>query len=203
MASEVGEIALPPPRLEGDLSLEQTIARRRSVRAFAPEALPLSAVSQLLWAAQGITHRGGLRSAPSAGALYPLEVYLVAGAVSGAPPGIYHYDPRRHRLALVSAGDARAAVVEASLDQDWMAEAPAILVLTGVYERTARKYRARAPRYVHMEMGHAAQNVYLQAVALGLGTTLVGAFDNDALARVLGLPRRTEPLGLLPVGRPR
>jgi SagB-type dehydrogenase family enzyme len=161
------------------------------------------AVSQLLWAAQGVTHPDGLRTTPSAGALYPLEVYLVAGDVTGLEPGVYRYDPRHHRLSLQSAGDSRAGVVQATLGQDWVAEAPAIIVLAGVYRRTSRKYGARAPRYVHMEMGHAAQNVYLQATALGLGTTLVGAFRDDKLARVLELPKHIEPLGLLPIGTPR
>jgi SagB-type dehydrogenase family enzyme len=203
MASGDGELALPAPSRDGEVAVERALALRRSVREFAPEPLPLATASQLLWAAQGITGPEGHRTAPSAGALYPLEVYLVAGAVSGVRPGVYHYDPRRHRLVLVKEGDARASVARAALDQDWVGEAPAIVVLAGVYQRTARKYRRRAPRYVHMEMGHAAQNVYLQAVALGLGTTIVGAFRDEELARVLGLPERSEPLGLMPVGRPR
>jgi SagB-type dehydrogenase family enzyme len=203
IASEAGEIALPKPRLEGEVAVERALAKRRSLREFAAGPLPLEAVSQLLWAAQGITHEEGLRTAPSAGALYPLEVYLVAGAVSGVRPGVYHYDPRRHRLLLASKGDARAAVAEAALDQDWVAEAPAIIVLAGVYARTTRKYGERAERYVHMEVGHAAQNVYLQATAQGLGTTMVGAYRDAELARVLALPRDVKPLALLPVGTPR
>lgn len=203
LAGEEGVVVLPEPRRDGEFAVERALALRRSIREFAPAPLPLAAVSQLLWAAQGVTHPDGLRTAPSAGALHPLEVYLVAGAVTGLEPGVYRYEPKRHRLFLQSAGDVRAGVVDATLGQDWVAEAPAIVVLAGVYQRTARKYRARAPRYVHMEMGHAAQNVYLQATALGLGTTLVGAFRDDELAQVLGLPKRVEPLGLLPVGTPR
>lgn len=203
MASGDGEVALPEPRLVGEVSVERALALRRSVREFAREPLSLSAVSQLLWAAQGITDPSGLRTAPSAGALYPLEVYLVVGAVSGARPGVYRYDPRRHRLVLVAEGDARKGVAEAALGQSWVAEAPAIVVLAAVYQRTARKYGERAARYVHMEAGHAAQNVYLQAGALGLGTTMVGAMRDEELARVLGLPNQAKPLGLLPVGKPR
>jgi len=203
MASANGDIALPAPSREGEVAVERALALRRSVREFAPEPLPLAALSQLLWAAQGITDPPYRRTAPSAGALYPLEVYLVAGAVSGVRPGVYRYEPVRHRLVFLQGGDRRAAVVEASLDQDWVGEAPAIVVLAAVYQRTARKYGERAPRYVHMEAGHAAQNVYLQAGALGLGTTVVGAFRDEALTRVLGLPERVKPLGLLPVGRPR
>jgi SagB-type dehydrogenase family enzyme len=123
--------------------------------------------------------------------------------VSGIGPGVYRYDPRRHRLSFRSEGDVRAGVAEAALGQDWVADAPAIVVLAVVYERTARKYGERAERYVHIEVGHAAQNVYLQAAGLGLGTTMVGAFRDEELARVLGLPEHTEPLGLLPVGVPR
>jgi SagB-type dehydrogenase family enzyme len=202
-ASEDAEVALPAPRLEGDVAVERALALRRSRRAFAPEALALADAAQLLWAAQGITNEEEKRTAPSAGALYPLEVFLVAGAVSGVPPGVYRYLPKRHQLSRVRSGDVRTEVARAALGQDWIAKAPAIVVIAGVYHRTAWKYGKRAPRYVHIEVGHAAQNVYLQAVALGLGTTLVGAFRDDELVRVLGLASRTEPLGLLPVGKPR
>jgi SagB-type dehydrogenase family enzyme len=116
---------------------------------------------------------------------------------------VYRYDPPRHRLLLRSRGDPRDDLAKAALEQDWVAEAPAILVLGAVYERTARRYGKRAPRYVHMEMGHAAQNVYLQAVALDLGTVIVGAFHDRQLHRVLGLPDEVEPLGVMPLGRPR
>lgn len=198
-----GSIALPAPRVDGELSVEQALARRRSLRKFAHAPLPLSAVSQLLWAAQGITHPDGMRTAPSAGALYPLEVYLVAGAVTGLEPGVYHYEPGRHRLVLGTEGDVRVGVARAALGQAWISEAPAILVLGAVYERTERKYRQRTARYVHIESGHAAQNVYLQAEALGLGTTIVGAFHDGDLSRVVGLSGPVKPLALLPVGRPR
>lgn len=116
---------------------------------------------------------------------------------------MYRYDPHRHRLLLVSDGDARAGVAEAALDQDWVAKAPAIVVIAAVYERTTRKYGMRAERYVHMEVGHAAQNVYLQAASLGLGTTMVGAFRDEDLSRALGLTGHAKPVGLLPVGKPR
>lgn len=202
MAGDRGEIVLPEPRRDGGIPVERALEQRRSVRDFAPEPLPLSAVSQILWAAQGITDPAGLRTAPSAGALHPLEVYLIAGAVSGLEAGIYRYEPQRHRLLLHAAGDARAAVVHAALDQEWMAEAPAIVLLAAVFERTARRYGERAERYVHMEAGHAAQNVYLQAVSLGLATTLVGAFRDAELARVARLADEVKPLGLLPIGKP-
>jgi SagB-type dehydrogenase family enzyme len=202
-AAERRAVALPEPRQEGKVSVEQALARRRSIREYASEPLPLAAVSQLLWAAQGVTDPGGLRTAPSAGALHPLEVYLVAGAVAGLEPGIYRYDPERHRLLFHAPGDPREDLAEAALAQDWVARAPAQLVLAAVPARTARKYGRRAPRYVHMEVGHAAQNVYLQAVALDLGTVVVGAFHDERLKRVLALPKEVEPLALMPLGRPR
>lgn len=195
-------VALPEPRRDGTISVERALEQRRSLREFASDPLPLASVSQLLWAAQGITDARGLRTAPSAGALYPLELYLVAGAVSGLSPGVYRYDPRGHRLISGAKGDLRAGVAEGALDQDWMAEAPAILVLGARYERTRRKYGERATRYVQMEVGHAAQNVYLQATALGLGTTMVGAYRDEEIAGLLGLPERVEPLALLPIGKP-
>jgi len=204
MASEEAGAAvqLPDPRREGTISVEQALARRRSVRDFRTAPLPLASVGQLLWAAQGITNTRGDRTAPSAGALHPLEVYLVAGAVTGLEPGVYRYEPGRHQLLRVAAGDVRRDLARAALEQDWVADAPGILVLAGVYERSARKYGRRAPRYVHMEVGHAAQNVYLQAVALDLGTVLVGAFRDGQLARVLDLPAEVQPLGVMPVGQP-
>jgi SagB-type dehydrogenase family enzyme len=195
-------VSLPEPKRTGEVSVEGALAARRSVRSFAGKPLPLPKASQLLWAAQGRTHPAGLRTAPSAGALYPLELYLIAGAVSELEQGLYRYDPDRHHLERLRAGDARAQTARAAFHQDWLAEAPAILVLTAIYARTERKYGERATRYVHMEVGHAAENVYLQAVALGLGTTMVGAFDDDALVRALGLPAQEKPLALLPVGYP-
>jgi SagB-type dehydrogenase family enzyme len=196
-----GAIALPEPRRDGGFPVERALARRRSIREYADAPLSLAEVSQLLWAAQGITGPDGERTAPSAGALYPLEIHVVAGAISDLPPGLYHYDPRRHRLQPELRGDLRGPLADAALEQDWVAEAPVVLVLSAVYARTARKYGGRAPRYVHMELGHAAQNVYLQAVALELGTTLVGAFHDRRLQKLLAFPSELEPLGVMPVGR--
>lgn len=196
-------IDLPEPRRSGEMAVEQALASRRSIRSFAQTPLRIAAVGQLLWAAQGINDSRGLRTAPSAGALYPLEIHLVAGTVTDLAPGVYRYEPAPHRLVRTEPGDRRAQVARAASGQAWIAEAPAVLVLTGVHARSARKYGDRAWRYVHMEVGHAAQNVYLQAVALGLGTTMVGAFQDEHVARALGLPAEERPLGLLPLGRPR
>jgi SagB-type dehydrogenase family enzyme len=200
----VGELLdLPEPRREGDVPVERALAMRRSAREFSDASLSLAALAQLAWAAQGITDPAGFRTAPSAGALYPLELYVVAGDVQGLEAGVYRYVPAGHRLERHAGGDPRGAVARAALLQGWIADAPAILVLAGVTERSAGKYGERAPRFVHMEVGHAAQNVYLQAEALGLATCIVGAFHDGQLKRVLALAEAEAPLALLPVGTPR
>jgi SagB-type dehydrogenase family enzyme len=197
------EVRLPEPRSAGPVSVEEAIGSRRSVRDFRSDSLELSVVSQLLWAVQGMTDDAGLRAVPSAGATYPLEVYVVAGAVRGFPAGVYRYRPHRHSLRLVQAGDQRRATARAALNQTWMADAPVTIVVAAVFARTTRRYGERGRRYVHMEVGHAAQNVYLQAEAMGLGTTVVGAFVDREVSRVLGLEAEEQPLALLPVGFPR
>ena len=196
-------VDLPEPRHGGDVAVEQALAMRRSIRQYADTPLSLAGLAQLAWSAQGITDSAGHRTSPSAGALYPLELYVVAGEVLGLEAGIYRYVPAGHRLVRHTDGDARGAVARAALQQSWIADAPAILVLAGVTERTAGKYGNRAPRFVHIEVGHAAQNVYLQAEALGLGTCIVGGFDNVQLKRVLALRDAEAPLAILPVGTPR
>ncbi len=193
---------LPAPRHDHEFRLTQALAERRSVRAYRRAALTLAQVAQLLWAAQGVTGRDGGRTAPSAGALCPLELYLVAGEVRELAPGICHYVPGRHELRLVKAGDARRGLYAAALAQECVLEAAAVFVFAAVEQRTARKYGARAERYVQIEIGHAAQNLALQATALGLGTVTVGAFEDAAVARLLDLPRGEAPLYLMPVGLP-
>jgi len=196
-------VKLPDPRRDSETSVEKALLKRRSVRSYADQPLTLAQVSQILWAAQGVTEPSrGLRTAPSAGALYPLEVYVVAGKVEGLPAGIYKYVPRSHTLTRVAEGDKRSELAAAALNQNWIAEAPIILVVSAVYDRTAVKYGTRATRYVHIEVGHAAQNVCLQAVALGLGAGVVGAFDDNGVARVLSAPSSEAPLYILPVGKP-
>jgi SagB-type dehydrogenase family enzyme len=182
-------------------SLEGLLNQRRSVRDFADLPLGLAEVGQLAWAAQGETHGDGLRTAPSAGALYPLELYVVAGAVDGLEPGVYRYRPQAHSLEATGEGDRRSALARAALGQSWLSEAAAVFVFAAVYERTAWKYGTRAERYVHMEVGHAGQNLFLQAEAQGLGTVVVGAFDDAEVARVVGLPPDQRPLSLMPVGK--
>jgi SagB-type dehydrogenase family enzyme len=199
---QFGRIKLPDPHADGRISVETALQRRRSVRECKPDALALGEVSQLLWAVQGITDSEGKRTAPSAGALYPLEVFLLAGKAGDLRAGLYRYRPREHDLVCVEEGDKRAKLAAAALDQDWLTAAPITIVIAAVYERTARKYRQRAERYVHMEVGHAAQNVHLQAVALDLGTVVVGAFDDAKVKHVLSLAEEEQPLCLMPVGKP-
>ncbi len=193
------EIVLPAPRLEGPMSLEAAIAARRSVRAYRPDDLSLEEIGQLLWAAQGITgDRPFKRAAPSAGGRCPLEFYACR------KDGVWHYLPEGHRLELHLEGDVRPALVEAAWGQKFLAQAPVVFAVGGVFARTTSRYGERGRlRYVPMDVGHAAQNLLLQAVALGLVSVPVGAFDDAAVARVLNLPADQEPLYLLPVGRPR
>ena len=160
-------------------------------------------IGQLLWAAQGVNHPMGLRTAPSAGALYPLVSYLVGGEVSSLPPGVYRYAPNQRALAMIGEGDRRAALSAAALGQSWIADAAAVLIFAAVYRRTTGKYGPRGERYVHIEIGHAAQNVYLQAFTLGLGTTEVGAFDDDAVRTALALADDQDPLAIMPIARVR
>jgi len=197
-AATPGVIALPAPQLKGTLTLEETLAQRRSVRAFSDAPLTPAELGQLLWAAQGTTHPSGLRTAPSAGALYPLEVYAVTREAT------YHYEPPGHRMAVHIPGDVRPALYAAALRQDPVLSAPAVIVITAVYARTAQKYGAdRSPRYVHLEAGHAAQNILLQAVALNLGAVPIGAFEDEKVKQALELPADQQPLYLIPVGHPK
>jgi len=194
-------IALPEPRLESEVSIEETLLQRRSVREYAGIPLTLDEVSQLLWAAQGVTAEWGGRTAPSAGALYPLEVYLVVGDVEGLAVGVYKYKPEGHELLKISDLDVREGLAKATWGQNWVEEGAIDIVIAAVYERTAKKYGNRGEQYVHMEAGHAAQNIYLQAVALDLGMVTVGAFYDKWVRNVLGMPQNEVPLYVIPVGR--
>jgi SagB-type dehydrogenase family enzyme len=191
---------LPAPRLESPVSLEKALHDRRSLREFSQDPLMLDQVSQLLWSAQGITHPDGFRAAPSAGALYPLEVYLVAGNVRNLSAGLYHYRPATHDLERSAGGDFREALSQSALGQESVRGAAAVLVLTAVYERTTGKYGERGERYVNFEIGHAAQNILLQAVALGLGGVPVGSFDDASVQQLLSLPHEEHPRYLIPIG---
>jgi len=194
-------VKLPNPRYKSSVSIEEALLKRRSVRDCKNEPLTLGDVSQLLWSAQGITDPGGLRTAPSAGALYPLEVYVVAGNVKDLPGGIYRYKPHKHELERVVAGDRRTELCDAALGQPYIRNAPAVIVFTAVYERVTGKYGERGVRYVHIEVGHAAQNVFLQAVSLNLGAVVIGAFHDEEVKKIIRTADREQPLYIMPVGK--
>jgi SagB-type dehydrogenase family enzyme len=196
------EISLPAPARTGSMSIEAALAKRRSVRSFSDEQLSMPVLSQVLWAGQGITGSGGFRTAPSAGALYPLEVFTAVGRVSDLQPGVYRYIPSRHALQLIEKGDARKELALAALSQSCVSDAPAAIVIAAVYKRVTIKYSRRGERYVHMEAGHAAQNICLQAAAMGAGTVVIGAFDDNAVQRVMKMEKDEEPLYIIPVGKP-
>jgi SagB-type dehydrogenase family enzyme len=189
---------LPEPCRDGKISFEAAVQGRRSRRSFKDRAITQQQLGQLLWSAQGQTDSRGLKAVPSAGATFPLEIYAVVGNVEGLEPGIYRYAGADHSLEPAGQGDIRRELASSALGQQFIARAPATIVLAADYGRTAGRYGRRAQRYVHMEVGHAGQNVYLQCEALGLGTCAIGAFDDEGVKEVLGI--REEPLYLLPVG---
>ncbi len=203
-AEDPAMIDLPEPDTTGTAKLESLLEARRSHRTFAPDALELAQLAQLLWAAQGCTSDKCLRTAPSAGGTFPLELHAVVGeaGVMGLDAGIYHYHPRPHALERTREGDHRADLAAKSVNQTFIAQAPAILVIAADVSRTAKVYNQRARRYVDMEAGHAGQNIYLQAGALGLGTVAVGAFSDAAVTALLGLPPGQDALYIFPVGKP-
>lgn len=198
-----GSFTLPQPAYDGDISVERAIKERRTVRAFGPDSLSIVQLSQLLWAAQGTTDaRRGLRAAPSAGALYPLDIYVVVGkgGVEALAAGVYRYRPANHGLEVVDKEDRRKDVAHAALTQMWIATAPVIFVITAEYGRITSKYGERGVRYAHIEVGHVGQNIFLQAEALKLVAGIVGAFRDASLADAIGAPKGQEPLIIIPVG---
>jgi SagB-type dehydrogenase family enzyme len=187
-------IYLPEPKTVGEMSLEETIKKRRSVRSFYDKELNLEQISQILWAAQGITDEKGYRSAPSAGALYPLEVYVVK------KDGVFHYIPDGHKMEIILEGDIRKKLKEICLGQQWVEDAPVDIIITGIYKRTTIKYGDRGIRYVYLEAGTACQNILLQAVSLGLGAVPVGAFRDNQIQEILNLSKEETPLFVIPIG---
>ena len=199
------QIRLPPPSKRGVMSLEEAIAKRRSVRDFAPDPISQVQLSQILWAAQGITDVSeGLRSVPSAGATYPLKIFVVCSksCVEGIDEGVYYYNVNNHSLTLHYKGDARLDLARAALSQSCIYEAPIDIIICALYRRTASRYGGRGERYVYIEVGHAGQNIYLQATALGLATVAIGAFSDEQVREILRLEKQYKPLYIMPVGRP-
>jgi len=203
--SQLAPIRLPSPNQKGSMSLEEAIARRRSVRDFTSQPVSQAQLSQILWSAQGITNtREKYRAVPSAGATYPLEIFVVCGrnCIEGIGEGIYHYNIDSHSLTLHYKGDVRLELARVALDQEYIYQAPVDIVICAIYERTAMTYGARAERYVHIEVGHAGQNIYLQATALGLATVAIGAFYDEQVREVLRLDKQCKPIYIMPVGKP-
>jgi SagB-type dehydrogenase family enzyme len=205
-------IKLPAPRSKGNVSLEETILRRRAVRRYRREPLLLSQLSQILWSAQGITGTREFRAAPSAGATYPLEIFVFVGdqciIASEAEEvseefqaGIYHYEPNSHSLSLHTSGDLRPDLARAALDEEFIVKAPVDIVICALYNRTSCRYGKRGERYVHMEVGHVSENIHLQAVALGLSTVEVGAFHDEEVTKILAIEEQIKPLYIMPVGK--
>ncbi|WP_229389147.1 SagB/ThcOx family dehydrogenase [Methanosarcina sp. DH2] len=192
-------VKLPEPGISGN-RIEELLAKRRSVRRYAERDLSETVISRFLWAAQGISSKEGLRTSPSAGALYPLEIHAVIGEGNGFEPGIYRYIAEEHTLTQEIPGDMRERLSRAALSQPMVRQAPVSLIISAVYPRITSKYGKRGIRYADMEAGHAAQNVYLLGVELGIGTCAVGAFDDEEVKKVLKLPANEEPLYILPLG---
>ncbi|MEJ2627324.1 MAG: SagB/ThcOx family dehydrogenase [bacterium] len=192
-------INLPSPELDSETSIEKALAQRRSVRDFTDQTLDNKQISQLLWSAQGITAEWGGRTAPSAGATYPIEIYIAVNNSESLIPGLYKYENTNHSLWLIKKGSLGKKLSQACLGQESIQEAPVAIIITAVLQRTAVRYGERAQRYVYMEAGHVGQNIYLQAESLGLGTVVIGAFHDDQVQEVLGI--NEEVMIIMPVGR--
>ncbi len=194
-------ISLPKPKIKGEKSLEEVLNKRRSIREYSNKPISLAELSQLLWSAQGITSPRGFRTAPSAGATYPLEILVVIGNVENLQAGVYRYIPSSHSLTIVANGDKRKELFNTALSQDMILEAPCSIIITAIYERTTRRYGERGIRYVHNEVGHVSQNVSLQAEALKLKTVVIGAFHDEQVSKVLNLQKEEKPLYIMPIGK--
>lgn len=197
-------ISLPSPSFKGKISVEEAIKARRTNRDFGTSPLNLNQLSQILWAAYGITGKDGFKkSVPSAGALYPMDIIIVVGkkAVIGLKEGVYLYNSSSHALIRIKNGDKRKDLAKACLYQMWIAEAPVVIVMIGVYERCTKKYGKRGVRYTHIEAGHIGQNIFLQTEALGLKAGIVGAFSDEEIKKILNL-KQGIPLLVMPIGHP-
>jgi SagB-type dehydrogenase family enzyme len=187
-------IKLAKPNKSGSMPLEQAITVRRSRRHFLPKSLSLEQISQLAWAAQGQNSISRYRTTPSAGATYPLELFVITDE------GIFRYLPAKHWLEKLADQDLRSPLASAAWGQEFIQAAPLTLVFAAEFTRTTGHYGKRGIRYVYMEAGHAAQNVHLQAEALGLGSVAVGAFDDNSVSKVLSLPQNLEPIYMVAIG---
>ncbi|MDD2834763.1 MAG: SagB/ThcOx family dehydrogenase [Methanothrix sp.] len=200
MAADV--ITLQEPHIDGGISVEKALLERRSIRSFSDEALTLEEVSLLCWAAQGVTDDKGHRTSPSAMATYPLELYLLAGNVTGLPSGVYHYSPQGHNLTAISEGTKIPELFNSSMGgkEDWRKSAPAVFIVTGVFERMNKIPGQDLSRFVYVEAGTASENLLLEVVSLGLGSTYTAGFDENKTREYLSLESGETPIAVLPVG---
>lgn len=194
-----GKMKLPKPRYKSEVSVEEALLKRRSVRVYKKSPLTIEEVSQLLWAAYGITAEWGGKTCPSAGATYPLVIYLVAGEVKDLKPGVYQYIPEEHSIKLILEKDVRKELMAAAWQQEYILNAPINIIIAANYERTTSHYGERGIRYVHMEVGHCGQNIHLQCETMGLGTVVIGAFNDKEVKKILKI--KEEVLYIMPVGR--
>ncbi|MCS7250498.1 MAG: SagB/ThcOx family dehydrogenase [candidate division WOR-3 bacterium] len=194
-----GKMKLPKPRYKSEVSVEEALLKRRSIRSYKKSPLTLEEVSQLLWAAYGITADWGGKTCPSAGATYPLVIYLVAGEVKDLKPGVYQYIPEEHSLKLVLEKDVRKELMMAAWQQEYILNAPINIVIAANYERTTSRYGERGIRYVHMEVGHCGQNIHLQCETMGLGTVVIGAFNDKEVKKILKI--NEDVLYIMPIGK--
>jgi SagB-type dehydrogenase family enzyme len=202
LSKEIGDmVKLPDVITDGDISLERAISLRRSVRTYRDAPLTLSELGQLLWSAQGVTNERGFRTAPSAGATFPLEMFVMVNNVVNLTKSIYHYDPFDHRLELIRKEDVADPLFRACLSQSMILESGVVLIFAAVYERTTSRYGDRGERYILNEIGHASQNVHLQAAALDLGTVVIGAYRDEEVEDILQLGDQYKVLYLMPVGK--
>jgi SagB-type dehydrogenase family enzyme len=201
-SSSGAQISLPEPIRQGDMSVEEALDNRESRRSYGDEALDLSAIGQLLWSAGGLgvdAITGATRTAPSAGGIYPIKLYLVTGETEGLEAGVYLYDALSHSLTSVSSGDVREELADAALSQGFISQAPATMVMVADYGRSTGRYGDRGERYAHMDAACASENVALQAESMGLGTVVVGAFSDEAVADIInteGIPLIIMPIGV-------
>ena len=188
-------IALPPAKTSGSLSLEYALTERRSLRSYEEGPLNLAEISQILWAGQGISHPRGYRTAPSAGAIYPMSLYIFL------EDGIYRYEPKAHAMERLDEEDRRRELAAAALGQSSISSAPMVVVIVADVQKSAAKYQERAVRYCDMEAGHIGQNIALQAEVMGLGVVTIGAYDDKAVGKILDLPSKMRVCYVIPVGR--
>ena len=198
----IREIKLPEPVYKSNISLEEVLLKRRSIRNYKNENLTIKQLAQILWAAQGITSDYGYRTAPSAGAIYPIEIYILVNNVKGLEKGIYYYNPFKHLLQFLKKGDFSEQIKRACLGQEWVKKASVDVIITAEFERTMNRYGERGIRYVYLEAGHIAQNIYLQMISLNLGGVVIGAFIDNSVQHVLSTPKTHKPIYVIPIGVP-